>query len=218
MSDIMSVIRARHSVRQYLDKPIPADLRAALDTAAKACNAESGMNIQIIYDEPRCFGGMFSKLLRFRGCNNYIALVGPADDPKLEEKAGYYGEHLVLEAQKLGLNTCWVGLSKGKGEAKIGAGERQVIVIALGYGENQGTPHRGKSPSDVCDAPADAPDWFGLGVEAALLAPTAINQQKFRITLQGDTVRITADKGPFSIVDLGIVKYHFDAVTGRKCE
>jgi hypothetical protein len=29
----------------------------------------------------------------------------------LDEKVGYWGEQLVLLAQTLGLNTCWVGLS-----------------------------------------------------------------------------------------------------------
>ena len=35
-----------------------------------------------------------------------------------EEKAGYFGEHLVLKAQALGLNTCWVAMTFKKSACK----------------------------------------------------------------------------------------------------
>ena len=60
------------------------------------------------------------------------------------------------------------------------------------------------------------PTWFKNGMVAAMLAPTALNQQKFYVTLDGEDVIITAQKGPFTRVDLGIVRYHFEAVTGKK--
>ena len=37
-----------------------------------------------------------------------IACVGK-DDDTLDQRVGYYGEKLVLELQKMGLNTCWAG-------------------------------------------------------------------------------------------------------------
>ena len=62
------------------------------------------------------------------------------------------------------------------------------------------------------------PDWFKEGVKAAQKAPTAINQQKFMITLDGDTPVIKAKKGPMTNIDLGIVKYNFEAASGHKCK
>ena len=62
------------------------------------------------------------------------------------------------------------------------------------------------------------PTWFKNGMVAAMMAPTALNQQKFYVTLNGEDVIITARKGPFAKVDLGIVKYNFEAVTGKKCK
>lgn len=60
------------------------------------------------------------------------------------------------------------------------------------------------------------PDWFEKGIEAALLAPTAMNQQKFVFELKGDDVRAKVSGfGFYSKVDLGIVKYHFEVATGR---
>ena len=61
------------------------------------------------------------------------------------------------------------------------------------------------------------PDWFKAGIEAALLAPTAVNQQKFTFTLDGDTPSVgVSANGPFVRLDLGIVKYHFELGSGRK--
>ncbi len=216
MSDVMRWIEARHSVRQYLDKPIPANVRAALDACASALNATGGLNMQIIYDEPECFNSRMAHYGRFENASNYIALVG-AKAPDLEERCGFYGEMLVLKAQSLGLNTCWVALTHGKSRAVVGPGEREVIIISLGYGKTQGSPRRSKDAAAVSNLAADSPAWFRRGVEAALLAPTAVNQQKFRFERVGD--RVTARAGRLGTqlkVDLGIVKCHFELGAGKE--
>jgi nitroreductase len=129
----------------------------------------------------------------------------------LNERCGYYGERLVLLAQTLGLNTCWVVLtfSKKKTARYVPEGDKLVCVIAIGYGETQGHGHKIKSYKDVCDveAPSEA---FRRGVEAALLAPTAVNQQRFKITLVDGKPVIKALWGFYSDIDLGIVKLHFE--------
>ena len=137
-----------------------------------------------------------------------------------EERCGFYGQQIVLEAQMLGLNTCWVGgtFSKGKCKAKIGQGEKLIAVIAIGYGETSGVAHKSKPMEKLCTVvDGDMPDWFREGMEAAMMAPTAINQQKFVIELRDGTATIMAKKGPFSRVDLGIVVYNFEAASGHKC-
>jgi hypothetical protein len=54
-----------------------------------------------------------TKYGKFRNVSNYIVMAGKKAD-NLDERVGYYGEHLVLMAQTLDLNTCWVGLSYSK--------------------------------------------------------------------------------------------------------
>lgn len=216
MKDSMELIRERHSVRQYLDKTIPDDIREQLNACAAACNSEGGLHIQIIYDEPECFSSRLAHYGKFENANNYIALIG-RKAPDLEERCGYYGEKIVLKAQELGLNTCWVALTHGKSRAVIGADEKEVIIIALGYGKTQGSARKSKSAADVSNLSEETPAWFRVGVEAALLAPTAINQQKFRFELDGDTV--TAKTGLIGSnlkVDLGIVKCHFEIGAGKE--
>ena len=213
--ELMEAIRSRHSVRQYTDKPIEAETIAALQDEIDACNRESGLHIQLVTDEPNAFSSFMAHYGKFRGVKNYIALIGPKSD-MLDELCGYYGERLVLRAQQLGLNTCWVALTYKKVHRafQVDSGEKLTVVIALGYGENQGTTHKSKSAGAVSKSAGEAPDWFLSGVEAALLAPTAMNQQKFTLSYAGGKVSAKAGLGFFSKVDLGIVKYHFEIGSG----
>ena len=213
--DPIEIMKQRHSVRQYLDKPIPAEIRTQLDSYVAELNKESQLNIQIIYDEPNCFNSFMAHYGKFSGVSNYIAIVGKKEKD-LEEKAGYYGEKLVLKAQELGLNTCWVALTHGKSKSVINADEKEVIIISLGYGANGGNPHKSKRITDLSDLKDNDPEWFKRGVEAALLAPTAINQQKFYIARDGNKVSISVRGiGTNTRIDLGIVRCHFELGAGK---
>ena len=219
--DIKELIKSRHSVRQFKDIPIAEDIRKQLDEMVAEVNEESGLRIQVIYDDPECFDTFLSHYGKFKNAVNYIAIVGDKKTEKLEELGGYYGQKLVLAAQGMGLNSCWVGGTYGKGKCKVDKdkGDKLICVIALGYGENEGTKHKSKPVSKLCNVAEDAmPKWFKNGMIAAMMAPTALNQQKFYVTLEGNDVTITAGMGPFTKVDLGIVKYNFEAVTGVKCK
>ena len=188
-------------------------MRAEID----ACNHESGLHIQLVTDEPKAFDGFMAHYGKFSGVRNYIALIG-RKDATLDEKCGYYGERLVLKAQQLGLNTCWVALtySKVKSAFVIERGEKLCAVISMGYGETQGVPHKSRAVSEVAKTEGQMPDWFKNGVEAALLAPTAMNQQKFVFTLKGNTVIAKAGTGFYTKIDLGIAKYHFEVGAGKE--
>ena len=210
--DLKEAMKLRHSVRSYKDKEIEPNIRKELNTLAEKCNHESGLNIQIFYNEPKAFSGMMAHYSKFNNVKNYIALVGKKGK-NLEEKCGYYGEQLVLKAQQLGLNTCWVAMTyrKGKTPCIIEKGEKLCCVITLGYGKTQGVSHNSKPIEKLCNANGNMPEWFKKGMKAAQLAPTAMNQQKFLITLnKDDTVTFKALAGFYTKLDLGIVKYHFN--------
>lgn len=214
--EIMELMRQRHSVRQYTDRAIEPEKRAILDALTARINLESGLHIQIFYDEEKCFDSFMAHYGKFTGVRNYIALVGPKS-AGLDEALGYYGEQLVLKAQELGLNSCWVALTHGKSRADIRRGEKQLCLISLGYGVEQGVAHSSKPLSELSAGAEQAPDWFRTGMEAALLAPTAMNQQKFLFTLQPDgQVRASCKSGFYTKLDLGIVKYHFEQASGHK--
>lgn len=216
---LKEALERRHSVRSYTEAPIEGEVLAALRAEIDACNRESGLNIQLVLDEPQAFSGMMARYGSFRNVRNYVALVGKKSG-SLDETVGYWGERVVLAAQRLGLNTCWVALtfSKRKTQCTVGADEKLVCVLSLGYGATQGKPRKSKALTDVCRAEGPLPAWFERGVQAALAAPTAMNQQKFRFELQpdGKTVRAQAPGGAYTAVDLGIAKYHFEIGAGTE--
>lgn len=216
----LEAIDARHSVRQYLDKPIEAEKLEKLKVAIEECNKQKKLHIQLVTDEPNAFGTGMAKYGKFSGINNYIALIGRKGE---DEAIGYCGEHLVLMAQCMGLNSCWVGLTFSRQPDKyvIAKGEKLYLVIALGYGATQGVPHPQKKGIDAYyrneTKSKEIPEWFKQGMEAALKAPTAVNQQRFEFALQEDNtvvpyVRFTVVG--YGKIDLGIAKYHFEVGAG----
>lgn len=214
--EILEIMQQRHSVRQYTDRAIEPEKRVVLDALTQEINRKAGLSVQIIYDDPKCFDSFMAHYGKFAGVRNYIALVGKKA-PGLDETLGYYGEELVLKAQELGLNTCWVALTHGKSKAVVGRGEKEVCLIALGYGVTQGVEHKSRPMQELCTCGEPMPEWFRCGMNAAMLAPTAMNQQKFRFELLPDgTVKAACGSGFYTKLDLGIVKYHFEAVTGKK--
>lgn len=224
---LSEAILARHSVRAYTDKPITGDTLTVLQQKIDEVNAVAGLHVQLVFDEPKAFLCAMAKYGKFRGVRNYLVMAGKkADD--LDERVGYYGEQLVLLAQTLGLNTCWVSMSYSKtpGAFVLDEGEKVACVISIGYGETQGVSHKIKSPKDVSNSSDITPRWFNEGVKAALLAPTAVNQQKFYFEYvgfdgEGKKPKVLAKKGTslvgYTLMDLGIAKYHFEigAVKGN---
>lgn len=215
--NILEIIKERHSVRTYSEKKIEGEIIEKLQNKIEVLNKESGLNMQLILDEPKAFDSFMAHYGKFNGVKNYIAIIGN-NDSSLAEKAGYYGEQLVLFAQALGLNTCWVALTfkKIKDAYKINKNEKMKLVIAIGYGLTQGVTHKIKTYEQVTNVKGKAPQWFIDGVNAALLAPTAVNQQKFKIHYNDGKVKITSSKWPYANVDLGIVKCHFEIGSGKK--
>ena len=217
MTDLMQLMKERHSVRQYEDRPLEDGVVSALEEEIKACNKESGLHIQLVKNEPKAFDSFMAHYGKFSGVTDYIAMIGKKG-ADLDEKCGYYGERLVLKAQELGLNTCWVALtySKGKVAATLEKGEKLCLVIAIGYGRDQGRNHKVKSRESVMKADGNVPEWFINGIDAALLAPTAMNQQKFVFSLKDSTVTAKAGIGFYTKIDLGIAKCHFELGAGKE--
>ena len=214
---LLQSIETRHAVRRYLDRPIPAEVRAELDQAIQRCNDQSGLSMRARYDEPEGFSGAMAHYGKFRNVSNYLALIAQTGG-EFDTACGYYGEQIVLLAQHLGLNSCWVGLSYNKRKARIGLDEDEklALVVALGYGETPGHPHKAKPIEKLGAVRGDAvmPDWFRQALEAVAQAPSALNQQKYFFELDATTVTATPGTGSYVQIDLGIAKYHFEVGAG----
>ncbi|MBQ1565689.1 MAG: nitroreductase [Clostridia bacterium] len=215
---IREAIDARHSVRAYTKQPIEGEVLKALEDEIAACCKKSGLSIRLFRNDPSAIKGLWA-YGAFENADNYIALAGP-DTDDLFRLCGYWGEHLVLFAETLGLSTCWIAGSYKKNRVKknLNEGEALAAIISIGYAAKPGKPHKSKTFAQVTDTAGDVPEWFKNGVEAALLAPTAINQQRFRFTLRDDKPFVKALPGPYTLIDLGIVQVHFEIGAGRPVE
>lgn len=210
---ILEAIRQRHSVRHYISKPLSQDIIDALEAKIEECNHKGMLHIQLVTNETKGFSGMLA-YGQFSGVENYLVMAGEPL-PDLDERVGYYGEQLVLLAEQLGLGTCWAGLSyrKVKGAYMLDCKEKIACMIALGYHNDPGRNLKKKRPEQLSNVGSDTPEWFRKGVEAACLAPTAVNQQKFSFEFIAPN-KVKANKG-FSLIgytkmDLGIAKLHFE--------
>ena len=214
--DVLQAMKERHSVRSYTDRPVEGRIKDDLSSYINDCNRDGQLHIQLVLDEPHAFDGFMAHYGKFSGVRNYIVLAGKKS-PDLEERCGYYGEKIVLHAQTLGLNTCWVAMTYSKGKAKfqLNADEKLCLVIAIGYGKTSGIAHTSK-PREAVMRANTPPDWFLQGIDAALLAPTAMNQQKFTFTLDGNKVTAKAGMGFYRKIDLGIAKCHFELGAGAQ--
>lgn len=207
----MEAVRSRHSVRNYQDKRIEKEQIISINKRIEELNKEGNIHLQFVEDSSSTFSKLFNKAVGLGSAPSVIACVGP-DDDTLDERIGYYGQKLVIYAQQLGLNTCWVGtFNRKKIPVEISDGERLVIAIAIGYGQTQGKQRKTKTADEVVIDLKDVPDWFHAGVEAALLAPTAINQQKFEIIYnENEEVEFKDLGGVLSKIDIGIVRCNFE--------
>lgn len=221
---IEEAILSRHSVRRYKAVSIPDQVVQSLHKYINKFNKQGQLHIQLVTNESKAFS-RFASYGKFTGVSNYIVMAGTKSD-NLDEKIGYYGEKLVLIAQTMGLNTCWAGMTYKKVSSayQLADGEKIACMIALGYGETQGMQHRSKDISQVSNCTEHSPVWFRKGIESSLLAPTAVNQQKFRFLLTDETIGgypVVKAQRLFSIVgytqmDLGIAKLHFEIGAGQE--
>lgn len=275
----VETIRERHSVREYDGKPLAQAEFDALGAVVKECARESGLDIQLVGDNPEVFN-VIARFGLIRGCRTHVTFVvddakaggttraantaaeaaeaaaagaatgamangasadgasaagvncveadasvdgaagagcaklGGATKASVDEVIGYWGQKIVLAAQDMGLNTCWCALcSRKKSRAVVAPGKRVRLVIAVGHGKTQGFPRKTKSIDVLSSVEcAKAPAWFAAAMEAAQLAPTAMNNQSFKITLlsDGKTVRIDAPQSGLNVIDEGIVRCNFE--------
>ncbi|MDO5395208.1 MAG: nitroreductase family protein [Bacteroidales bacterium] len=215
---LLAAIPARHSVRHFTMKKPEDEILDCLRKEVDRINATYGLDFSVADNEPTAFGSFMAHYGKFSNVRNYIVVNGP-DGKEISRRCGYEGERLVLGLQAMGLNTCWVGMTyrKSTDALRKRPGEKVRCVIAFGYGADNGKEHRIKTIDKVSNCTGTSPEWFRRGVEAALRAPSAINQQKYFFNLE-DNGSITARERPslagYTHIDLGIAVCHFNLAAG----
>ncbi|HEX3037412.1 MAG TPA: nitroreductase family protein [Oscillospiraceae bacterium] len=223
----LEAVDARHSHRKYQATPIESSIVEKLKASVEQYNKEAGLHIQFITDNGEAFNGLTKSYGMFSGVQNYIALIGRADDENFKEKCGYYGEKLVLEATQFGLGTCWVGGSFNKKFCSyhLSQGETLCCTITMGNVEQELSfkekliikTLRGKSKSidEMYESSGEVPQWFLSGMQAVQKAPSAMNQQPVKFYYKNGVVSASVkDISAHQPIDMGIAKLHFEVGSG----
>jgi hypothetical protein len=169
---------------------------------------------------------------KIKGAQAFVAFVGDLSEPFVQEQVGYTGEGIILEATSLGLGTCWVGASFRPAVAAsyvpMATDERVLAVTPLGYTGGEwsfeeramsafGKSHRRKDLSELTSGmnPGDWPEWVTEALDAARLAPSAVNRQPWRFRVEPGDVTVSVDtlKDSYRIskrLDCGIAMLHIE--------
>lgn len=227
---LLEAMDERRSRRLYLNKSLEPATITLLNDLIQSYNSESGLAIRLLEDGGTAFNGFRKSYGLFSGVRSLIVLVGSKTESYIKEKAGFYGEKLVLEATRLGLGTCWVG---GTFDLKnihqlLDSNEELVCVIPVGEVESlsfkekmvhQMVAGKSKSVEQLLRSEEKVPDWIIEGVRAVQKAPSAANRQPVRFSFINGILSVyTQAEGKFDLVDLGIAKAHFEVATGRRFE
>lgn len=233
MNNTMTKLEAmdeRKSRRLYLEKPLETSIISKLQRLIETYNSTSNLSIRFVEDGSSAFSSYKKTYGLFSGVRSLIVLVGQKDDPNLKEKVGYFGELLVLDATQLGLGTCWVGgtFDSKSSIYQLSDKESLVCVIPVGYVENlsfkekmihQMVAGKSKSIEQLLKSDSKLPENLLEGIKAAQKAPSAANRQPVRFEYKdGIFSAFTDDDAKFNLVDLGIVKAHFEIATGGRFE
>jgi len=218
-----AAIPLRRARRRYNSTVLEPGLLAQLQTICREFRPYPQARAELITRSPdEILKGVLGSYGKVKGAPALIAFIGDMNDIYVNEKVGYVGEGIILEATAMGLGTCWVGGSmffrRGVAESIVGAGknERVFAVTPVGYAEKVfslgertqtgfGMAHRRKPVSELVSGldEREWPDWMKSALEAARLAPSAINRQPWRFDVEPNSITVSVDS---SLVEWGISK------------
>ena len=200
-------VYARTAVRRFTGSPTDDQLARLGDAARKF--SWQGIRIRLFRGP-----GMRSAI---KGTNVYAVILCKKGTP--EELQGFYGEALVLEAVSMGLGTCWLGtFYKGvvAQAAKPQSDETVTAIIAIGQCDEQTFAPTRKALEDLTgmtpEALAALKDWQRAALDAARVAPSAMNQQPWRFSADAQSVSIQPRPSmltkKYAPIDCGIAMLH----------
>ena len=220
-------IRHRTSRRTYEKEPIDSDQLHAINQVITNINIESGLRFELLEDTNQFLKGFKKSYGMFKNVQTIIALVGNKESiPNIQMQIGYHGQFLMLECVSLGLGTCWIGGTYDKKATKnalhVSKQEELYAVISVGKVSEEKTVKEklisrlGKNKQTIdsllLEKEEPIPMWVQSGLEAARLAPSAVNGKPIGYTYLNKTVKgfITKKNHNFELLDLGISLAHFE--------
>jgi len=173
---LSALIRSRRSTRRFQEKSVSrALLLQCVEAARLAPSAENSQPWRFfIVDDPACkdtlaqkaFGGVFLPTRWAAAAPVLVVLCLQTDSiaKRMVSKVagttfsmidiGIAGEHFCLQAEELGLGTCWIGWFDKKGAQqalKLDKRFQPVIMLAVGYPlDSNRRPGKRKDLDEIC--------------------------------------------------------------------
>lgn len=226
--------KARHSTRTYNGQLLSSDLLTHLNKFTETLNMKlRGARVVLVEKNPdKVFKGIIGSYGKVKDAPIYAAFIGDLSDTNAQEKTGYLGELFIIQATALGLSSCWIGgffdSEAVKEHIKTGETEKILAVSPLGYGTNVTSlqeklmkgmvgSYKRKSLHELCSG-LDESKWsegIKSALELARLAPSAVNRQPWRFTVEADAIKVSVDSEKFSLgvskrLDCGIAMAHIE--------
>lgn len=206
----------RRSVRAFCAAPDQHQMEALNSLCESVCLP--GVRIVTGVCDDRLFVS-FPVVGAVIGCRRYAAVIVDKTVPRSVLYAGVMGENLVLEAESMGLSTCWVAGSfrRSRVEIETGKNEKIAAVIAMGVSAETVTGARvRKKLSDIClQDPSSWPLWAFSAAENVRIAPSALNRQPWRLAFSGRTLLLK--RAPMADdLSMGIALQHMICGIGEK--
>jgi nitroreductase len=228
-----AAIPFRRSRRQYDSQPLDPGELERLREVCRDFRPFPGARADVLTESPdRILRGAVGPYGKVKGAPALIAFTGTMDDPHVQEKLGYTGEGIILEVTAMGLGTCWVGgFFRPKVAASvvgIARNEKVLAVTPVGQAVERptreevlmtgfGLNHRRKPLRQMVTGLDREiwPRWVETALEAARIAPSAVNRQPWRFHVEPDCITVSVDSPRINLgiskrLDCGIAMLHIE--------
>jgi len=205
------VIEKRRSRRRFDPRPLGSKTLAHIDTVCNDFKPFPCARAVLVTDNPETvFKGAIGPYGKVKNAPAFVAFIGNMENSYVQEQVGYTGEGIILEAEAMNLATCWVaGFFRRKvveSLIKIGKNERIMAITPIGYATKQqsleerlmtgfGLSHKRKALSGLVTGldESEWPHWIKISLEAARLAPSAVNRQPWRFHIEHDSITVSVN-------------------------
>ncbi len=223
----------RRSRRRFDSTELDSSLLAHLQTICSEFRPFPEARAELVTQSPdRILKGAIGPYGKVKGAPALIAFIGDMDDPYIQEKVGYLGEGIILEATAMDLATCWVaGFFRPKVAASVigtAKNERVLSVTPVGHAVEDlsleerimtgfGRNHQRKPLAELVTGldQTELLHWMKSALEAARLAPSAINRQPWRFHVEPNSITVSVNNPRFTFgiskrLDCGIAMLHIE--------
>lgn len=228
----LAAVARRTSRRAFDGEPVGAEILDELGECCRTFRPYPDARVVLVRStEIDVFKGIAGSYGKVTGSPHLLVFVADAHKPFPDQHVGYTGEGIVLEATRLGLDTCWVGgffsAQKVGRVVDLSDGERVYAVSPVGHAvsapsssestmRRMAGSHKRKSIDEVAPGiDGSWPEWAVAAVETARIAPSAVNRQPWRFRLDDGQLVVAKDRGfetpkVTKRLDCGIAMLHLE--------